>query len=743
MAESTVKVVFLGDTAKLKGSLEEVDKAAGSAEGGFGRLGTAIGGALAVGSVVAFGKGAFDAAIESQKIAAQTEAVIKSTGGSAQLTAKQIGDMASALSAKNGVDDEAIQQGQNLLLTFTNIQDRAGKGNDIFSQSSQIMVDMAAAMGTDVKGGAIQLGKALNDPIAGISALSRVGVTFTDEQKKQIRTMQEHGDIAGAQKVILAELSKEFGGSAAAQATATDRMKIAFGNLQEDIGAKLIPVVEKVSTWMVSSGIPLFERFAGFIGSKLSPVIDYLRRGIANMAEAFHYARNGGWEAHGIFEKIGVVLAEIVGGVRAFIAAFKAGGDEVTSSGFAGFLERLGLIARDVFDWLRVNVPPAMEAVGRAAEAVFGWLSVHVPPVLEAIRSAAEVAFGWLRDNVPPAIDAVRNAIEVTVGAIEAWWRTHWEDIRAVVEFVFGLIRTIIETALGLIEAFWRTWGGTLTTYVQGLFNGIRDAIDAVLGVIRGIMDVVMGLIRGDWERVWDGIKQVVQGVWDGIKALIELAIAGIRLAIETAMKLVAGVFDAAWDAIKGAASAAWDGIKGAVSDAADSVWKTLSGLPDRIKGLTFAFATAAASLGKGILDGIISGISGIASGAADFAQAFGNAVIDVLNGQVIDRINSALQFTIKGPGWLPDISVDPPDIPHIPKFHTGGIVPGFGEQLALLKGGEGVFTKAQMRAMGGTGGVNVVVNVNGGLGGPERIGAATADAVRRELAVLLRGAVA
>ena len=31
------------------------------------------------------------------------------------------------------------------------------------------------------------LGKALNDPVKGITALGRAGVTFTDEQKKQIK----------------------------------------------------------------------------------------------------------------------------------------------------------------------------------------------------------------------------------------------------------------------------------------------------------------------------------------------------------------------------------------------------------------------------------------------------------------------------------------------------------------------------------------------------------------------------
>lgn len=99
-----------------------------------------------------------------------------------------------------------------MLLTFTNI------GKDVFPDATSTMLDMATAMNggltpsaEQLKGTSIQLGKALNDPISGISALSKVGVTFTEQQKKQIEAMVQAGDAAGAQKLILAELGREFG----------------------------------------------------------------------------------------------------------------------------------------------------------------------------------------------------------------------------------------------------------------------------------------------------------------------------------------------------------------------------------------------------------------------------------------------------------------------------------------------------------------------------------------------------
>jgi phage-related protein len=131
------------------------------------------------------------------------------------------------------------------------------------------MVDMSQALGQDLSSSAIQLGKALNDPINGITALSRVGVSFTEEQKELIRTMAEAGDIAGAQAVILAELEREFSGSAQAASDAAGAQEVykdKMNDLQEQIGAKMIPIQEKLNeaklalvTILADKVIPLLE----------------------------------------------------------------------------------------------------------------------------------------------------------------------------------------------------------------------------------------------------------------------------------------------------------------------------------------------------------------------------------------------------------------------------------------------------------------------------------------------------
>lgn len=160
--------------------------------------------------------GSIKDAQEYEKVIAQLNAGIKSTGNVAGLTVESMKKLASTLESKSAVDEKLILNSQSILQTFTNIRNVAGENNDVFNQATKAALDLSVKMGGDLSGASLQLGKALNDPIRGMTALRRVGVAFTVEQEQQIKTLMNSGDVMGAQKIILNELSKEFGGAAEA-----------------------------------------------------------------------------------------------------------------------------------------------------------------------------------------------------------------------------------------------------------------------------------------------------------------------------------------------------------------------------------------------------------------------------------------------------------------------------------------------------------------------------------------------
>lgn len=253
------------------------------------KMGTVIAAGAAAGAagIVALGVSAFNAAQESAKIGRETERVIRTTGAAAWTSASQVSDLATAISEKSGADDEAVQSGANLLLTFTNVQNKVGEGNDVFDQATELALDMSTALGTDMSGAAIQLGKALNDPLKGITALSKAGVSFTEQQKEQIKAMVESGDLLGAQKIVLAELSREFGGAAATAGTSLDKLGVWFGNLQEQIGAVFIPAVTGAADVLLDNLGPALEKTGEFL-TEHTELLKYLASvGLVGLAAAY------------------------------------------------------------------------------------------------------------------------------------------------------------------------------------------------------------------------------------------------------------------------------------------------------------------------------------------------------------------------------------------------------------------------------------------------------------------------
>jgi phage-related minor tail protein len=106
----------------------------------------------------------------------------------------------------------------------------------VFDRATKAAIDLAAAGFGSVETNAIQLGKALEDPIKGLAALGKSGVTFTAEQKELIKTLVETGDVASAQEIILKAVEMQVGGTAEATANASDKMKVAWSQLQEQLG---------------------------------------------------------------------------------------------------------------------------------------------------------------------------------------------------------------------------------------------------------------------------------------------------------------------------------------------------------------------------------------------------------------------------------------------------------------------------------------------------------------------------
>ena len=255
-----------------------------SAKGMSGMLKGAAGAMVAflgVRQLIAGTKSVLRAHAEQVKAERKLETALNATGYAAGFNAKELKTYAAELQEISIYGDEAIMTGMSLMATFKNIS------GDHFKAATVLAQDMAYAMDVDLKSSIIQVGKAMNDPIKGVGALSRVGVQFTEQQKNMIKTLVESGQVAKAQKIILRELAGQFGGQSTEAVGTFDgqvkQLSNAWGDAKESLGKYLAE--SSLFAAVVSKLKFVLENFGTFYDLTLTKMI---LKGVTLWAETKH-----------------------------------------------------------------------------------------------------------------------------------------------------------------------------------------------------------------------------------------------------------------------------------------------------------------------------------------------------------------------------------------------------------------------------------------------------------------------
>jgi hypothetical protein len=231
---------------------QTMETAASDTQRAFERLdlGKTLQGAFAGAAVLGFTKSILDAAEAGEKARARVDQIAESMnlfGGNVTQVTDRLGALADATARQTGVDDDSILATQAKLLTFRELAATADEVGGAFDRATVAAIDLAAAGFGSAESNAVQLGKALQDPIKGITALARAGVTFTESEKERIRVLVESNQIGEAQNLILQALETQVGGTAAATATASEKMRVSFDQAAEAAGQALLPAMQMIA----------------------------------------------------------------------------------------------------------------------------------------------------------------------------------------------------------------------------------------------------------------------------------------------------------------------------------------------------------------------------------------------------------------------------------------------------------------------------------------------------------------
>ena len=568
MAEETVLIRFTSEdnasktTKTVNDGLDDVSTKAGKAGSSFSGMGTLMTGVLqgvgqgiagfamqmgskALGAVTDFVSGAIGEASAWNSVYAQTEAVIKSTGSAAGLTAKEMAEMAGNMSAASGqslFSDDAILGAQNVLATFTNI-----KGEN-FGSATQSILDMSQALGIDLDSAAMQVGKALNDPVAGLAALSRSGVQFTADQEAMIKAMVEAGNVAGAQEVMMAELNTQFGGSASAAVDTYAGQQVVLkekmADIQQTLGEALMPILMEFGSFMADTVVPI-----------IADVVNSLSDWITSMQESgttsavFDTIRNAIAGVPGVLETLNGALATVL----VFLQPLT---DAATTFGEI-FLTAMTSAGTAIMEYL---ASPMMMSVLTALQTLFTALATTVRDVLVLAFQGAAIAWTLLSQAFTIAWPYIQTVLD-----------TFFSLVTTVMGAVTGILTALSQLVTGDFQGAWTTLKETVGTALEDLWAFFVD-LDKNLNtffdeITPKALELGTNIINGIAAGIKNGAGIVADAARDAASAAFDAA--KKFLGIESPSKLMRDQIGVNFS--KGMAEGIMDGLPSVVGAATDT----------------------------------------------------------------------------------------------------------------------------------------------------------------------------
>jgi phage-related protein len=674
---------------KIEGSMAEaarqsnahLDGISATGQGAFGKLGGAVGlfsGALAAAGLGFFLSDSVSSATEAAAGFAELEQIIAATGGAAGLTAEQVASIASQQSVKIGIDDDDIIAAQGVLLTFKNI------GGDVFPEVSGLAADMSAVFGGDLSGSATQLGKALNDPVAGISALSRVGVTFTEDQKEMIKALVEGGDVAGAQRVILDELQGQVGGAAEASATGAAKIGTAFGELKETLGGGIAAAIEGFAPQLVAL-LDQLQPVIGFLGETLGqfvgPLMDAFGPAIGQTVRIFSGLLT---DVASVLESLTPaiepvmaivgLLAKTIGG--ALRKAFQAIEPLIVTVAdfFVEFSEPVGQLIDDLVDAL---VP----VLGTLAQVLSDVLGAVLPIITELFAALAPIIQGIvdvLAGSLVQVLPIIGDAFIQIADAVRPMIPLLQDSLQRIFEALVPILPSLIDSIVSIALSFLQVHTALLPLLppLLELFTLLVEEIGAP--VLLAIADAIAFMAENFAElavQITDGVQPVIGFLTGVIEKLQELP-AKVRDFVNDAIGWFKELPGRAQDALSEfaprvvnrvveMATGAVDAVSGFVSDAVDfftglpgRAVDALSSLAGDVAGSVAGMATAALSKATQFVTDVVTEIAGLpgrvvrglASLGADLAGAISDAAT-AATGAASDLVGDVLGFFTSLPG--------------------------------------------------------------------------------------------
>lgn len=499
---SAVLVLSGDDQALLKsigeakvhatGLQEHFDDVAGMVKNALGVLGIGLG-----------LKEMLDATIEAERASRLLANTVRATGMAAGFTADQLRAQAAALTEVTAYGDEAIMGVQRQLMAFRNLH------GDVFREAIVITLDFAEATGRDATDAARTLGMALNDPTQGLTRLRQAGVTVTEALKGAVEQMVRQGDLAGAQRLVLDELAKSYGGTAAA---ARDTLGGAMTALKERFGDLFLE--QAAAGKQLKEFVDLVHQSLPVVAAVFSAVFTAVRAVVEGVVEQLFYLGQGLYrlatlDLKGAIESFGQmrgVLELSRDAAAKAAAAYEQTGAEIRGIDQANRdLAASAPVAAGQVAASAAEMQAAMAASSQAAKAAQESAKAAADAVAGAVRQSSETAglsFDELVAKAKAAADSAAAAASLAATMASQGMTANAEKWREVAASNAAAAKTYASQAVAESKrvqaenrALAASAGQALGRIAGDLLTGKLAFADFAKAVVASILQIIAQLI--------------------------------------------------------------------------------------------------------------------------------------------------------------------------------------------------------------------------------------------------------
>jgi hypothetical protein len=290
-------------------------------------------------------KEGFNEAVASLEGLAKLEGVLKSTGNTTGYTLVQLNKMADSVAKLTNFTDEQITSSQTLLATFGNV-----KGN-VFKGAIDAATDLSTVFEVGLPQSIKAIGRLLNDPIKNINALKKIGISFGDEQIKQINNLIQQNRLYEAQQIILAKIQSKVGGAAQTAVNPFKQLGKSIDEFKERIGLVVVDVFTigkgfggiQDSIQRATDKLDGFRKTQGYVElvARLKFTFDILAITVGELLSAIGMAISGAVKLIDKLTTAAGKLVDIVKGI-ADLPGYKESGVKTLVDGTISGLKQIG-----------------------------------------------------------------------------------------------------------------------------------------------------------------------------------------------------------------------------------------------------------------------------------------------------------------------------------------------------------------------------------------------------------------